>query len=79
MSVWPGISINPNIMVGVPCIAGTRVPVVTVMRMVDAGMTIDAILDDYPYLTAEGIHAAIAYTAAGSPGNSCEAGPDVPG
>lgn len=40
-----------------PVLAGTRVPVATVRRYLDAGRTIDQILESFPTLTAEDVEA----------------------
>jgi uncharacterized protein (DUF433 family) len=42
------ITADPQVMAGVPCIRGTRLPVATVVGMVAEGMTDQEILDDYP-------------------------------
>ena len=55
------ISIDPNIMHGQACIAGTRVPVSVVLDCLAAGISSDGILADYPTLTADGVRAAAAY------------------
>jgi uncharacterized protein (DUF433 family) len=57
------ISIDHEIMGGVPCIRGTRVPVATVVGMVAEGMTAEEILDAYPYLEAADIRQALEYAA----------------
>ncbi|HRY22820.1 MAG: DUF433 domain-containing protein [Geminicoccaceae bacterium] len=57
------ISFDPSIMGGRPCIKGTRVTVATVLGLVADGLTVEAILADYPYLVAEDIRAALAYAA----------------
>ena len=57
------IEINSEIMGGKPVIRGTRVPVETVLRKLGAGMTVEAILADYPRLTREVIQAAQAFAA----------------
>lgn len=46
---------------GVPCIRGTRIPVVTVIGMLAAGMDIPAILADYPELTEADLRAALEF------------------
>jgi uncharacterized protein (DUF433 family) len=58
------ISVDHRIMGGVPCIRGTRIPVATVVGMVAEGMTTEAILADFPQLTAEDIREALRYAAA---------------
>lgn len=58
------IVINPGIMAGKPVIAGTRIPVELVVRLVAEGWTTDDIVAEYPPLTQEGVQAALAYAAA---------------
>ncbi len=57
------ISIDPEVMVGKPCITGTRVPVAHILEKLAADIPIDDILYDYPRITREDILAAIAYAA----------------
>ena len=57
------ISINPDVMVGKPVIQGTRIPVDLIVRMLAQGLSEEAILGEYPNLTTEDIHAALAYAA----------------
>lgn len=57
------ISVDHQIMGGVPCIRGTRVPVATVVGMLAEGMTPQEILDAYPYLEADDIQEALEYAA----------------
>lgn len=56
-----GIEINPDIMFGKPVIAGTRIPVETILDKLVAGQTIKEILQDYPRLKKADIKAAIDY------------------
>lgn len=55
---------NHEIMGGVPCIAGTRVPVTRVVKMVASGMSVDQIIEEFPQLIAEDVHEALLYAAA---------------
>ena len=55
------ISTNPDVMCGVPCIKGTRIPVTTIKSFYDAGYTDDQILAEYPTLTRSQICAAYFY------------------
>lgn len=48
---------------GRPCIRGLRVRVKDVLEMLAAGLSRDAILDDFPYLETEDISAALEYAA----------------
>ena len=55
------ISVDHRVMGGVPCVAGTRIPVATVVGSIANGLTIDQILAEYPQLTREDIQACLAY------------------
>jgi uncharacterized protein (DUF433 family) len=57
------ISVDHQIMGGVPCIAGTRIPVATVVGMVGDGMSVEQIVDDYPQLSVDDIHEALHFAA----------------
>ena len=57
------ITVEANMMGGVPCIRGMRLPVATVVGMVADGMTDQQILEAYPYLEAEDIREALHYAA----------------
>jgi uncharacterized protein (DUF433 family) len=56
------ISINPQIHFGKPCVAGTRIPVQSVLELVREGIGFDQILRDYyTDLQSEDIRACIQY------------------
>jgi uncharacterized protein (DUF433 family) len=57
------ITTDPDVMGGVPCIRGFRIPVATVIAMFADGMTADEILTDLPDLTHEDITEALRYAA----------------
>jgi uncharacterized protein (DUF433 family) len=57
------ISVDHRVMGGVPCVAGTRIPVATVVGSVASGLTADEILAEYPQLTRDDIQACLAYAA----------------
>ncbi|MGC9335882.1 MAG: DUF433 domain-containing protein [Anaerolineae bacterium] len=57
------IEINPDVMLGKPVIRGTRIPVELILRKLGEGATHADLLDAYPRLTREDIHAALAYAA----------------
>jgi len=59
----PRITINPKVMVGKPVIAGTRIPVELIVKMLSQGVLEQEILDEYPKLQLEDIRAALAYAA----------------
>jgi uncharacterized protein (DUF433 family) len=62
MEVFPGITMNPDVRFGKPCIAGTRMDVATVVGLFSAGETIQTVVDEYS-LTPDQIRAALAYAA----------------
>jgi uncharacterized protein (DUF433 family) len=57
------ITLDPNIMGGKPCIRGMRVTVGMLVGLIASGYTIAQILEQYPYLEAEDIRQALAYSA----------------
>ncbi|MGB9777171.1 MAG: DUF433 domain-containing protein [Anaerolineae bacterium] len=52
---------NPNVMMGKPVIAGTRITVELILEKLAAGETMEQILEAHPRLTREAILAAIAF------------------
>jgi uncharacterized protein (DUF433 family) len=62
MEVFPGISMDPKVRFGKPCIAGTRIDVATVLGALAAGNSFDDLISDYQ-LTREQISAALRYAA----------------
>lgn len=59
----PRISADPEIMVGKPCIKGTRVTVEIILRYLAGGAAHDRILEAFPVLCEDDILAAIEYAA----------------
>jgi uncharacterized protein (DUF433 family) len=59
----PKIITNPDIMLGKPVIAGTRITVEHVLREMAAGSSIADLLAMHSHLTREQIVAALAYAA----------------
>ncbi|PIX20590.1 MAG: hypothetical protein COZ70_02830 [Deltaproteobacteria bacterium CG_4_8_14_3_um_filter_51_11] len=57
------ITFDPEMMGGVACVRGLRIPVATVVGMVAEGMTVEAILEAYPDLELEDIREALKYAA----------------
>ena len=57
------ITIEPGKTSGQPCIRGMRITVYDVLSYLAAGMTMEEILDDFPFLTREDILACLAYAA----------------
>ena len=59
----PKIISDPNIMMGKPIIAGTRITVEHILEQLAGGRTIDQILEARPHITREQVQAAINYAA----------------
>ncbi len=57
------ITFDPDICGGRPCIRGTRVRVVDILDLLAAGASHEEIIEDYPYLEAEDITAALQFAA----------------
>ena len=56
------IAVNPQIHFGKPCVAGTRIPVQSVLELVREGLSFSEIIRDYyPDLDPEDIRACIQY------------------
>jgi uncharacterized protein (DUF433 family) len=56
------ISIQPDVHFGKPCVAGTRVPVQSVLELVREGVSSDDIRRDYfPQLTPDDVRACVQY------------------
>ncbi len=63
MTITDRIEINPKVMMGKPVIRGTRLTVELILRKLSEGATERDLLEAYPKLTREDIHAAIRYAA----------------
>jgi len=62
MGLKDRISVNPNVRLGKPCVAGTRIAVQDVIDLVRAGILFDEIVRDYyPGLQIDDIRACIEY------------------
>jgi uncharacterized protein (DUF433 family) len=57
------ITVDPAVCHGKACMKGTRIMVSVVLDNLAAGLTNDEIIQSYPLLSREAIHAAIAYAA----------------
>ena len=56
------IEVNPNIHFGKPCVAGTRIPVQSVLELVREGLSFTEIIRDYyPDLHVVDLRACIQY------------------
>ena len=61
MNVFDRIELNPRICNGKPVIKGTRIPISVILELIAEGKSWQAILDGYPELTKDDIHAALYY------------------
>jgi uncharacterized protein (DUF433 family) len=57
------IAVDHQIMGGVPCVRGTRIPVATVVGLVAQGLTNAEIRADYPQLADADIRASLEFAA----------------
>jgi uncharacterized protein (DUF433 family) len=57
------IEVSPEVMMGKPCFAGTRIPLYLVLQKLAGGETSSEILEAYPQLRPEHIRAALQYAA----------------
>lgn len=63
MAIVERVEVNPAIMLGKPVIRGTRITVELILRKLGEGATAVEIVDMYPMLTIDDIHAAATYAA----------------
>ncbi len=52
---------DPAVMAGKPVIGGTRITVEYILQEVDAGRTVEQLLEAHPRLTCDGILAALRF------------------
>lgn len=57
------ITANPKILGGKPIIRGTRITVEFVLELLASDVSEEDILQDYPHLTKEDVHACLRYAA----------------
>ncbi|MFH1928256.1 MAG: DUF433 domain-containing protein [Chloroflexota bacterium] len=57
------ITFDPNVMGGRACIRGMRVTVSLIINLVANGMTVEQIIEDYPYLEPDDVRQALQYAA----------------
>ena len=62
MEVFPGVSMDPDIRFGKPCLSGTRIDVATIVGAFAAGESADTVAAAYD-LSLEQVRAALAYVA----------------
>lgn len=66
------IEIRPDVMLGKPCLAGTRIPVSLIVEKLEAGETVDEIVASYRYITREQVLAARQFGAASDAGGPAQ-------
>jgi uncharacterized protein (DUF433 family) len=57
------ISSDPAVMMGKPCIKGSRITVELILRKLGAGRSFADLIDAYPQLTEDDLRAALAFAA----------------
>lgn len=57
------ITIDPDVMGGVPCLRGMRIPVATVVNMIAGGMTPGEVVAELPPLELADVAAALRFAA----------------
>jgi uncharacterized protein (DUF433 family) len=62
MEVFPGISMDPDVRFGKPCLTGTRIDVATIVGALAAGESADTLAAEYS-LTIDQVRSALAYVA----------------
>ena len=58
------VEARPDVMMGKPCIKGTRIPVYLLLQKMAAGETAEELLAAYPQLRPEDLRACLEYAAA---------------
>lgn len=58
------ITRDNDIMMGKPCVKGTRITVELILKKMSEGAGVQQLLEDYPHLTNEGIYACVDYARA---------------
>jgi len=57
------ITIDPGVMVGKPTIRGMRITIEQILKSLAGGVTMDALLEDYPELEMADLQAALLYAS----------------
>lgn len=58
--IFPGITLDPQVVHGRPVVAGTRVPVEVILGELAGGSSFEEVMQDY-HLTTEQMRAALGY------------------
>lgn len=62
MEVFPGVSMDPDVRFGKPCLSGTRIDVATIVGALAAGESADTVAAEYS-LRVDQVRTALAYAA----------------
>lgn len=62
MEVFPGVSMDPDIRFGKPCLTGTRIDVATIVGAIAAGETVETVSTEYA-LSVGQVRSALSYAA----------------
>ena len=57
------IIVNPKVLGGKPIVQGTRLSVEHIINLLASNISEEEILEDYPHITREDIHACLKYAA----------------
>ena len=57
------VTTDPDVLVGKPCIKGTRISVELILGWLANGWTFEMIVESYPHITRDDILAALAFAA----------------
>jgi uncharacterized protein (DUF433 family) len=63
MKLPSALEIRPDVMMGKPCIRGTRIPVYLVLQKLAAGETQEQLTKAYPQIAPEHVQACLMYAA----------------
>jgi len=61
--LYERITSDPDVMLGKPCIKGTRIPVELILEKLGYGASVDELLEAYPHLEREDVLAALRFAA----------------
>lgn len=59
----PLVVSDPNVMMGKPVVAGTRITVESILERLAGGETVEQVLESHPRLTRDGVLAALRFAA----------------
>ena len=60
---FPRITVSPAVMTGKPCIRGMRVTVGMILGNLGGGVSVDELLEAYPYLEREDVLQSLRFAA----------------